>query len=540
MSVILPSKIMNLPEITLVRQTQNHMATIFDFRISCQPEKSRLADRILHESHLLVSQLESELSEFRNESPVFRLNQSSPSQRVGFTQSGLELLQRADYFRKLSHGAFDHLAKSSDVEPRISWDLRTQEAWKETQGTWLGFGAIGKGYALDRVCLLIELAGFENYLLSAGGSSIVISGHEAPSSPWRWGWSWKKDKDERPLGIPFDHTNGKKVALGISGTHEQGEHILKIRENLIGKNLKSALVATRSAADADALSTAMFASGGEASGLFLNELLVPPATAWIDHDEVPHWNGIFQQFWRGLQIIIVTLFISKTIRADDTVDLNNLGDAAKSFTPYVFERNHYWVLLPIFTFLAVLLHLKNTKPKRDYKKLMKKNLTSTLSTLLVASLTWLSVESARAVVIEPLGKAVANLLGTTKAMTKTLQSPSGAVTVYYAVGSDGKANKVVFIQKGLYKPDCTHTWAVGMNPATGKVAEVRVVEMACPHAYPTKSASFLDQYKGKGPADVATLDSDIHTVAKATGTSVLATEAVKNSITTLAQNKGQF
>ena len=65
--------------------------------------------------------------------------------------------------------------------------------------------------------------------------------------------------------------------------------------------------------------------------------------------------------------------------------------------------------------------------------------------------------------------------------------------------------------------------------------------MGCPkYAFPTKSATFLDQYKGKGPADVATLDADIQVVAKATGTSQLTTQAVKRTITSYAKDKGQF
>ena len=168
---------------------------------------------------------------------------------------------------------------------------------------------------------------------------------------------------------------------------------------------------------------------------------------------------------------------------------------------------------------------------------MKKNVTSTL---LVAALTWMSVERVTAAEIEPMGKAIGSLLGTTKAFKKVLNDGNGNVDVFYDKGANGKATKVVFIEKGIYKPDCTHTWAIGLDVASNQITEVRPIEMACPHAFPTKSASFLDQYKGKGPADVATLDSDVHVVAKATGTCKLATEAVKRSITTLARVKGQF
>ena len=99
---------------------------------------------------------------------------------------------------------------------------------------------------------------------------------------------------------------------------------------------------------------------------------------------------------------------------------------------------------------------------------------------------------------------------------------------------------MAFIQKGIYEPNCTHTWAIGIDPKTGKVTQVRVIEMSCPHAFPTKADSFLDQFKGKGPADAATLDSSIATIAKATGSCKLATDAVKRSIVDFNQVKGQI
>ena len=70
------------------------------------------------------------------------------------------------------------------------------------------------------------------------------------------------------------------------------------------------------------------------------------------------------------------------------------------------------------------------------------------------------------------------------------------------------------------------------------ITQVRPIEMACNHAFPTKAAGYLDQYKGKGPADAAKLSADIATIAKATGSCNLATDAVKRSITTWQSLKG--
>lgn len=163
-----------------------------------------------------------------------------------------------------------------------------------------------------------------------------------------------------------------------------------------------------------------------------------------------------------------------------------------------------------------------------------------LKSLLVTSFLVLHLQRADAVELEPLGKAVGAVLGTTKAFKKSIGGPGGAKDVFYAKDAKGKASKVAFVEKGLYPPNCTHTWVIGLDVATGKVTEVRATEMACPHAFPTKTASFLSQYQGKGVTDVATLDSKIDTVAKATGSAKLTTEAVKRSIMALNQSKGQL
>ena len=57
---------------------------------------------------------------------------------------------RSFELRKQSGNAFDPLAKSTGSAPALEWDATTREVWKKTEGTWLGFGAIGKGFALDR------------------------------------------------------------------------------------------------------------------------------------------------------------------------------------------------------------------------------------------------------------------------------------------------------------------------------------------------------------------------------------------------------
>src|ERR1700730_18214463 len=96
----------------------------------------------------------------------------------------------------------------------------------------------------------------------------------------------------------------------------------------------------------------------------------------------------------------------------------------------------------------------------------------------------LVMEEAMAVQFEPKGKAIAAVLGTKSAFQKKLQSDGKTETVFYSKGASGKAEKFAFVQEGLYPPNCTHTWIVGVDAAKGSITELRPVEMSCPHAFP--------------------------------------------------------
>jgi hypothetical protein len=137
---------------------------------------------------------------------------------------------------------------------------------------------------------------------------------------------------------------------------------------------------------------------------------------------------------------------------------------------------------------------------------------------------------AHATQFEPKETAIAAALGTTKAFKKKFSLDGKDYDLFYSKDAAGNPLKFASVQTGIYAPDCTHTWVMGLDAKTKKIEKIHVVEMKCPHAFPAKSESFLSQYDGKGPADLKTLDSSVTTIAKATGSAVLTTDAVKRSI----------
>lgn len=152
------------------------------------------------------------------------------------------------------------------------------------------------------------------------------------------------------------------------------------------------------------------------------------------------------------------------------------------------------------------------------------------------------VERADATTFEQLGSAIGKGLGTKKVKKKSFTNDKGSnVSFYYSSNDAGQPRKYACVEKGIYNPgNCTHTWVVIMNATTQQVTDIRVVEMSCQHAFPTRKASYTAQYKGVGPAEYKELKGKIKTVAKATGSSDLMTDAVKRCVSNAIQISSKF
>ena len=164
-----------------------------------------------------------------------------------------------------------------------------------------------------------------------------------------------------------------------------------------------------------------------------------------------------------------------------------------------------------------------------------------LRTFLTMAAVIASLQEAGAQQFQPLGKTIFKVIKAKNPKdvpTRTLNLNGENIDVFYTkVG--GKVTGMAFVQKGIYPPNCTHTWVMGVNPSTFKITAIEVIEMSCPHAFPTKSKAYLGQFIGKGPADIEKVKKSVH-IAKATGSSDLTKEAVVKTITLAKQNAGSL
>ena len=113
----------------------------------------------------------------------------------------------------------------------------------------LDFGGIGKGFALDECAKVLEGEQFEmtDYLLDAGSSTQLLRG-----GPWRIGvgGAWK-ERTRRQTVLEL-----RGGAVSGSGFELQGAHIVDVRRRTAARRWAQTWSRAKSAAVADALSTA--------------------------------------------------------------------------------------------------------------------------------------------------------------------------------------------------------------------------------------------------------------------------------------------
>jgi thiamine biosynthesis lipoprotein len=145
-------------------------------------------------------------------------------------------------------------------------------------GAELNPGGIGTGWAIDRAVDWLRAAGVASVLVHGGQSSVRASGIQGPALPGRSGWKVGLRHPLRP-GRRLATITLADQALGTSGSGtqffiERGRrlgHILDPRTGRPAEGVISATVLAETAAEADALATALYVLGEE--GL---ERIAPP------------------------------------------------------------------------------------------------------------------------------------------------------------------------------------------------------------------------------------------------------------------------
>jgi FAD:protein FMN transferase len=228
----------------------NHTAMATQFQVRIAGEEKTYATQAAQAAFALTDQLESCLSRFRANSDISQIAQLAPGEKLRLGEPVFACLEIAKKMETATRGAFSVTAaalKTQGTPPR--WTLLKEQFSIRCDGGKLEFdlGAIGKGFALDRMAELLREWDCPAFLLVAGGSSI-LAGDATPGTPgWLCGLGENNSSERYWL---------KNCSLSGSGLAVKGKHILDPLTGRPTQRQNRAWALADTAAESDALSTA--------------------------------------------------------------------------------------------------------------------------------------------------------------------------------------------------------------------------------------------------------------------------------------------
>jgi thiamine biosynthesis lipoprotein len=299
-------------ELTLLHFSRSAMATRFEVLLPFgTPNAFPLAEAALDQ----IDELETQLTVYRETSDISRLNRQAVDAPVPVEPQLFGLLTLAQRLSQETDGAFDITAgalikawgffrragqvpgeaERVEVLQRVGMRHVMLDAERRSvrflrAGVEINLGSIGKGYALDRAAELLRSQWDLSAGLLHGGHSSVYAIGSSPTHARGWPVGVKHPwQPERRLALlrlrdrglatsaaTFQHLeyNGRKLG-----------HILDPRRGWPAEGMASVTVTAPTAAEADALATAFFILGVEATRAYcaahpeIGALLLPDGSA---------------------------------------------------------------------------------------------------------------------------------------------------------------------------------------------------------------------------------------------------------------------
>ncbi|MDP3582460.1 MAG: FAD:protein FMN transferase [Ignavibacteria bacterium] len=256
------------------------MATLFDLIIV--HENKDYAQQAAWEAIKEIDRLENELSRFKPNSDISRINNLKIGERIVLGIDAFNCINRSIELHKATNGAFNIACGSllkcwlnldytlrnpsnDEIESAIKKSkienifLHSEDFSIEIieEGTILDLGAFGKGFAIDIVAQIFNEWQIENALLSSGRSSIKAIGHPPDLPGWQISVSIPAKQNEVLKTFYLNN-----ISVGASGI-SKGHHIINTVSGMPVEKKVGSWVFSESTADADAFSTAFMILGND-------------------------------------------------------------------------------------------------------------------------------------------------------------------------------------------------------------------------------------------------------------------------------------
>jgi thiamine biosynthesis lipoprotein len=286
------------------------MACEFEAQLAASRNDSSMAQ--IFAALDLVEALEAQLTVYRDDSEVSRINQSAGQESVTVEPRLFGLLLKAQRLHSETGGALDITSgRLSEIwgfsrrEGRVPTDEQISEgrervgmqhveldSSRETitfrrPGVSINFNSMGKGYALDRMAELLAANEVDDILLQGGKSSVLARGTQPGSEQpgWRVGVRHPLRPNQRMAEIVLKNQSLSTSGAGTQFFIRRGQrygHILDPRTGRPAEGLYSVTVVAPTATEAEGLSTAFYVMGPQKAAEFcaarpeIGALLVAP------------------------------------------------------------------------------------------------------------------------------------------------------------------------------------------------------------------------------------------------------------------------
>jgi len=264
------------------------------FGISVVGDDPEWLERAVEDAFDEISRIESLLNMYDPESILSQINAAAADGPVGLVDEVLGLLLMAGAIWEQTDGAFDPTigplvrlwrqwradgtapdpATVDEVRQRVGmqhvrFHVHRRTVFYDCPGLEIDLGAIGKGYAVDRAIEVLEDYGIEHCLVHGGTSTIAARGAmDSESGGWRMGITDLTDPDRMIDVLTLSNeacacSNQQNQYYEYDG--RQLGHVIDPRTGWPAPAESSMLVVCSSAAQSDALSTAMLVLGAGAA-----------------------------------------------------------------------------------------------------------------------------------------------------------------------------------------------------------------------------------------------------------------------------------